>query len=127
MTKAAKWYKIKMYTAILKHYCRKSGGTEILPMANEKNLFNENDEAEIFLLTDETGKESQFELIDELEMDGNVYYAMVPVEEDSKEYVILKVVTDENGEDMLETVDDDEEFDKIADIFDDRFMDTDYD
>lgn len=96
-------------------------------MADEKNLFNEDDEAEIFLLTDETGKESQFELIDEAEMDGNVYYAMVPVEENSNEYVILKVVTDENGEDILETVDDDDEFEKIADIFDDRFMDVDYD
>lgn len=96
-------------------------------MADDKNLFNEDDEAEIFLLTDENGKESQFELIDEAEMDGNVYYAMVPVEENSSEYVILKVVTDENGEDMLETVDDDDEFERIADIFDDRFMDVDYD
>ena len=96
-------------------------------MADENNILDENDEPEIFLLTDENGKESKFELIGETEMDGTVYYAMVPVEEKSDEYVILKVVTDENGEDMLESIDDDDEFDKIADIFDDMFMDNDYD
>ena len=96
-------------------------------MADEKNIIDENDEPEIFLLTDENGKESKFELIGETEMDGAIYYAMIPIEEGSDEYVILKVVTDENGEDMLESVDDDDEFDKVADIFDDMFMDTDYD
>ena len=96
-------------------------------MADKKNTPEENEEPEIFLLTDENGKESQFELIAETEMDGALYYAMIPIEEGSEEYVILKVVTDENGEDMLESVDDDDEFEKIADIFDDMFMDTDYD
>ena len=96
-------------------------------MADEKKNFDENNEPEIFLLTDETGKESKFELIGETEMDGSIYYAMIPIEEKSDEDVILKVVTDENGEDMLESIDDDDEFDKIADIFDDMFMDTDYD
>lgn len=96
-------------------------------MANEKKNIPENEEPEIFLLTDETGKESKFELIGETEMDGSIYYAMIPIEDGSDEYVILKVVPDENGEDMLESVDDDDEFEKIADIFDDMFMDTDYD
>ena len=96
-------------------------------MANEKKNIPENEEPEIFLLTDESGKESKFELIGETEVDGSIYYAMIPSEEGSDEYVILKVVPDENGEDMLESVDDDDEFDKIADIFDDMFMDTDYD
>ena len=96
-------------------------------MANEKKNIPENEEPEIFLLTDESGKESKFELIGETEVDGSIYYAMIPIEEGSDEYVILKVVPDENGEDMLESVDDDDEFDKIADIFDDMFMDTDYD
>lgn len=96
-------------------------------MADEKTLFDENEEPEIFLLTDENGKESKFELIGETEMDGSIYYAMIPIEDKTDEYVILKVVTDENGDDMLESVDDDDEFEKIADLFDDMFMDTDYD
>lgn len=96
-------------------------------MADEKNLFEDGDDSEIFLLTDENGKESRFELVGETELDGTVYYAMVPIDEKTDEYVILKVVTDENGEDMLETIDDDDEFDKVADVFDDMFMDMDYD
>ena len=96
-------------------------------MADDKNIIEDGDMPEYFLLTDESGKESKFELIGETEMDGSIYYAMVPVEDKGDEYVILKVVTNENGEDMLESVDDDDEFDKIADIFDDMFMDNDYD
>ena len=94
---------------------------------NKKNAPLEENEREIFVLTDEDGKEGQFELIDELELDGNLYYAMVPIEEGNEEYVILKVVPGENGEDTLESVDDDDEFDKVADIFDDRMMDVDHD
>ena len=97
-------------------------------MADEKNLPEEEFEAEIFTLTDEDGKESEFELIGTTELDGNTYMAMAPVEEGSDEYVILKVVKDENGEEMLETIDDDDEFDKVADIFDDMLLgETDYD
>ncbi len=97
-------------------------------MSNEKDILDDNFEAEIFSLTDETGKESQFELIGTVEEDGNTYMAMTPVEEDSDEYVILKLVSDKDGEDMLETIDDDDEFEKIADIFDDMlFGEEDYD
>ncbi len=97
-------------------------------MSNEKNIPEENFEAEIFTLTDEDGKESQFELIATAEEGGVTYMAMTPVEEDADEYVILKLITDENGEDMLETIDDDDEFEKIADIFDDMlFTEEDYD
>ncbi len=97
-------------------------------MADEKNLPEEEFEAEIFTLTDEDGKESQFELIGTTEVDGFTYMAMTPVEEESDEYVILKVVTDESGEEVLETIDDDDEFEKVADIFDDMLLgEEDYD
>ena len=87
-------------------------------------------DSEIFTLTDEDGKESQFELIGTKEVDGFTYMAMTPVDEgdDPDEYVILKMVKDESGEDVLETIDDDDEFERIADIFDDElFGDEDYD
>lgn len=97
-------------------------------MADEKDLPEEGFEAEIFTLTDEDGKESQFELIGTTEVDGCTYMAMTPVEEESDEYVILKVVSDDNGEEMLETIDDDDEFERVADIFDDMLLgEEDYD
>ena len=84
-------------------------------------------ETEYYTLTDEDGNELQFELIGSCELDGNEYFALVPVEEKDKkddvvEYVLLKKEKDENGEDILVTIDDDEEFDKIADIFEDELF-----
>lgn len=85
-------------------------------------------DGEIFTLTDETGKESEFELLGSCEFEGKTYLALVPVEEGTEEYVILRLETDEKGEEMLVTIDDDDEFDRIADYFEDALFDTvDYD
>ncbi len=91
-------------------------------MANEE--FREGD---VVTLTDEEGNESEYELAGKTEIDGNVYYALVPVENE-EEYVILKLETDEEGEAILTTIDDDDEFDRVADVFDSElFEDVDYD
>ena len=96
-----------------------------------------NNEREFFTLTDEDGKEVEFELIGVTEYNGNTYYAMIPAdaadkaqEEDNGfcEYVILRAEKEENGEYTLVTVDDDDEFDDVADQFDDMFSEEiDYD
>ena len=96
---------------------------------DKKNEIEEDEEydPEIYTLTDEDDNELHFALLGTLEHEGNVYKALIPVNEDgeeqSEEYVILKCAVDENGEDVLETIEDDEEFDRIADIFDDEFSD----
>ena len=86
---------------------------------------------ETYTLTDEDGKEQDFQLLGSCELDGNEYYALVPADqEDSEEaeFVILKLEKDENGEEVLVTIDDDEEFDRVADIFEDNLFDEiDYD
>ena len=79
-------------------------------------------EAEVFTLTDEEGNESDFELIGNMEVDGEKYVALVPVDSTEDEYVILKVTEDENGEEVLLSIEDDDEFDKVADAFEDEFM-----
>ena len=85
-------------------------------------------EEEVFTLTDEEGNESDFEFIGKIELGDNTYVALVPVDGDEEEYVILNVDTDENGEEYLSTIEDDEEFDKAADAFEDEFMsEIDYD
>ena len=93
----------------------------------DKNL-EELEEAPVFTLTDEeTGEELDFTLLARAEMDGNLYFALEPNDEDSEEYVILRVT--ENGDDViLESIEDDNEFDKVADYFDDLlFNEIDYD
>ena len=91
-------------------------------------------ENDYFTLTDEEGNEIDFEVIEQCERDGNTYFAMIPVEDESKtadndicEYIILKLA-EEDGEEILVTVDDDDELDDIADYFDDLFsQEIDYD
>ena len=68
-------------------------------------------EGDIYTLTDETGKESEFELIGSCEFEGTTYLALIPVEEGMDEYVILRLEADEQGEEILVTIDDDDEFD----------------
>ena len=89
------------------------------------------EEIEIYTLTDEDGNESQFELIGEAEIDGVTYYALTELDAEgnqvSEEYVILRLESEENGEEVLISIDDDEEFDKVADYFDDKFSEIDYD
>ena len=78
---------------------------------------------EIFTLTDEDGTEHEFELMDVMEENGTVYYALVPyfedpesmIEEDT-ELVVLKIA-EENGEEYLATIDNDEEYERIGNIF----------
>lgn len=84
----------------------------------EKNM-----EFDCYTLTDENGKESQYELLATCEMNGNTYYALIPVdaseEDDVLEYVILKLEKEVDGEEFLVSIDDDDEFDDVADYFDD--------
>ena len=96
----------------------------------EKNLPEEEefDEVPVFTLTDEeTGEEKDFELLARAELDDKLYFALVPANEESEEYVILRV--EEDGDDLiLETIDSDEEFEKVEDYFNDLFFnEIDYD
>lgn len=86
-------------------------------------------DTEIITLTDEEGNEIDFEIIASLEIDGNIYYALMPVaDNDNGDCVLLKLEKDENGEDILSTIDDDDEYEKVADAFDDEvFSEIEYD
>ena len=83
----------------------------------------------IITLTDEDGKECNFEVMAEKEIEGITYYALLPLEDNENgEYVLLKLEKDEDGEYILVSVDDDDEFDRVSDIFEDEFFsDIDYD
>lgn len=74
----------------------------------------------IYTLEDEEGEELQFELLDSVELDDNVYYAMIPYHEDISELcnddgelVVFKAEM-VDGEEMLRTIDDEDEYQKIG-------------
>ena len=89
----------------------------------------ENYEPELYTLVDEDGKEQQFEFIDEYEENGIVYYALIPYIEDpdrmlesAAELVVLRLEKDENGEDVMSTIESEEEYNRIGNIFMERYM-----
>ena len=80
-------------------------------------------------LTDENGVETEFRIIDSLDLDEGSYVALETTPDDPVAYlnsdgslVILKVV-EEDGEEILTTIDDDDEFDMVSEIFMSRLSD----
>ena len=76
-------------------------------------------EANYVTITDEDGVEFEMEILDEIELDGEIYYAMVDVEakdDETEEVVILKVSV-EDGEEMLVTPEDDDEAERAFEAF----------
>ena len=97
-------------------------------MADLEKELGEEELDNILTLTDEeTGEEKDFELYARCTIDDKLYFALVPVDDEGDEYVILRATVD--GDDMVfETIDDDDEFDKVEDYFNDLlFSEVDYD
>ena len=77
-------------------------------MANEEMY-----EPDIISVNDEDGNEILFELLERYETDDDVYVAITEYRDDDEdiveadfEVIILKVVTDDNGDEYLEEIQD---------------------
>ncbi|MCL5677485.1 MAG: DUF1292 domain-containing protein [Firmicutes bacterium] len=78
----------------------------------------EEEREEVIVLTDENGEEHEFTLIDVLEVDGKEYAVLLPPEDDDDdEAVILRLETDEQGNDVLVDIDSEEEFERVAEAW----------
>lgn len=80
----------------------------------------EDSRADIMILIDEDGEEVRVEVLDEMELDGEVYLAVIPLDQefepgdDENEYFwILKLIIEE-GEECWGDIDDPDEFDKVG-------------
>ena len=87
-------------------------------MANEEMY-----EPDIISVNDEDGNEFLFELLERYETDDDVYVAITEYRDDDEEIVeadfeviILKVVTDDNGDEYLEEIQDEMEYEQVSDI-----------
>lgn len=92
-------------------------------MSNE-DFFDE--ELATVLLMDEEGNEHLFELLAELEIEGDSYKVLAPMDveeypdEDDDfevEIVILKAINDEEGNEFLCSIEEDEEWERVADAW----------
>ena len=94
-----------------------------------ENLKEEEYNPDLVTLTDDDGKEYNFEVLDAIETDTGRYLALLPtfddpqkMLDDSGELVIVKV-GEEDGEEYFYEIEDDDEYDMIADAFVDRLED----
>ena len=83
--------------------------------------------ADLITLIDDEGVEHEFEILDEIDNDDGVCYALLPTFDDPQSelesegtYYIFEVI-EEDGEEQLAEVEDDELLDKLAAIFESRF------
>jgi uncharacterized protein YrzB (UPF0473 family) len=76
-----------------------------------------NDEMETIVLMDEDGTEHEFEIVDVIELDGDRFAILAPVDSE-EDAIVLKITKDEDGEDVLEDLTD-EEFAKVEDYWND--------
>ncbi len=86
-------------------------------MSNEEELFE--DEFYMMVLVDDEGEENEFQLLAELEIEGETYRVLMPLfeedddEDEIDEIVILKVIYDEEGNELMSDIEDDEELDMV--------------
>lgn len=74
-------------------------------------------------LTDETGADTLYEILDECSIDGGSYLAIVPV---STEYYIIKKVNEGKKNESFVSVEG-KELDKVEGVFQSRLSATDHD
>lgn len=79
----------------------------------------------IVVLVDENGQEIEFEHLDTLEMNGDRYVVLLPVEEegDSDEVVILREEPTDEDEESYVSVDDEQELNRVFEEFKERMKD----
>jgi len=91
----------------------------------------------LIVLVDEDGEETEFELIDSFEFNGNEYVVLLPAlnyeeenyeedEEEEEEVIILKVERNEKDEESFVNIEDEDELDSVFEEFKSR-MEEEYD
>ena len=72
-------------------------------------------------IIDDEGDESELELLDTIDYNGESFAAFLPtdMDEDDPDYglIILSVVNDENGDELFESIDDDDKLQQVYEMF----------
>ena len=78
--------------------------------------------SDLVTIIDDEGNEFELEVIESMDYNGQTYMAFLPADmsEDDPDYgfILLRVVEDENGEEVFESIDDEDE---LQDVYE-RFM-----
>ena len=72
-------------------------------------------------IVDDEGQEFELEVLDSMDYNGESYMAFLPADMDEEDpdygIIILRVVTDENGDEVYESIDDDEQLQDVYEKF----------
>jgi uncharacterized protein YrzB (UPF0473 family) len=72
-------------------------------------------------IIDDDGQEFELEVLDTMDYNGETYTAFLPADMDENDpdygMIILRVVQDENGEDLYESIDDEEQLQDVYEHF----------
>jgi uncharacterized protein YrzB (UPF0473 family) len=80
------------------------------------------DENNVVLFTDDHGNEIEFEFLDLIEYDGDQFAVLLPTEENADEVLIMRLVPDEDGNEVYEAADDDV-VSAVFDLFKEKYKD----
>ncbi len=90
-------------------------------------------EAEIISLENDEGDIEEFEVAATVEYNGNEYYALFPIDDETEEYseepfVILKLIVDplSDGSESYISIDDEDEFNTVSGMLIEILEDDDY-
>lgn len=72
-------------------------------------------------LTDEEGKETEFDVITKLDIEDKEYVVVVPKDEQVDEAIALRIDNNDNGEEVLVPVEEDKEFNMVAEAYESLF------
>lgn len=75
------------------------------------------EENKVVTLLDENDQEKKFEVIMDFNVNDNEYAALLPLDDDAEEGVLLFRVIEEKGDLRFEGIPDKEEYDIVADAF----------
>ena len=72
-------------------------------------------------IIDDDGQESELEVLDTMDYNGETYMAFLPADMDENDpdygMIILRVVQDENGDDLYESIDDEDQLQDVYEHF----------
>ncbi len=80
------------------------------------------DENNVVLFTDDHGNEVEFEFLDLIEYDGDQFAVLLPTEENADEVLIMRLVPDEDGNEVYEAAEDDV-VSAVFDLFKEKYKD----
>lgn len=84
----------------------------------EKSMDNFEDK---IILTDEEGKEVEFDVVTKFDIEDSEYVIVVPADAEDVDAIALKIEKDEDGSDIFVTIDDDDEFNMVCEAYETLF------